>query len=365
LNTKKLTLISLLVLGSLILSACASGRGVSNSWHGVSVDAERAYVANGSYIYAVDLKNGKEIWHYPDKADAKIVFFATPVLTTDGQLLIGSAGTKDHPFLSLDPATGKEKWSEPFTGNDGPWLAAPLVVNDKIYAPNTDGYVYVLGMDGQQVADPIELGGALWAAPVTDGTLLYIASLDHYMHIIDPTDNSEVTDPIDLGGAIPSSPAVGTDGVYAGSFASTIEFIQSNGNHKVVATAENWIWGSPVLDGETLYYADLDGKVHSLDLASGNQNWSVQPAGSILAGLLLAGDQIYAASEPDPKTGIGTLVALDREGKTVWNKEVGGKLYTTPVNSGDLILVVPYQADFALVAYDAQGKQAWSFTPAK
>ena len=65
------------------------------------------------------------------------------------------------------------------------------------------------------------------------------------------------------------------------------------------------------------------------------------------------------------KTGIGTLVALDREGKTVWDKNIGGKLYTTPVNSGDLILVAPYQAEFALAAYDAQGKQAWSFTPAK
>jgi outer membrane protein assembly factor BamB len=185
------------------------------------------------------------------------------------------------------------------------------------------------------------------------------------MHIIDPTDNSEVTDPIDLGGAIPGSPVVGSNGVYAGSFASTVELIQSNGNHEVIATTGNWVWGTPVLDGETLYYADLDGKVYSFDLASGDQNWSVQPAGSIVASLLLVGDQIYVASEPDPKTGIGTLVALDLEGNTVWDKEIGGKLYTTPVNSGDLILVVPYQADFALAAYDAQGKQAWSFTPAK
>ena len=58
-------------------------------------------------------------------------------------------------------------------------------------------------------------------------------------------------------------------------------------------------------------------------------------------------------------------VALDREGKTAWSKEVGGKLYTTPVASGDLILVAPYLADFTLAAYDAQGNQAWTFTPAK
>ena len=126
--------------------------------------------------------------------------------------------------------------------------------------------------------------------------------------------------PLTWAARLPSSPAVGSDGVYVGSFASTVEFIQPNGKHEVIATAENWIWGSPVLDGETLYYADLDGKIYSLDLASGSQNWdAVQPDGPIVASLLVAGDQIYVATEA------GTLVALDREGKTVWEKTVGAQ----------------------------------------
>jgi len=260
----------------------------------------------------------------------------------------------------LDPATGKEKWVEPFTENKGLWQASPLIFNDKIYAPNTDGFVYIIDMNGKKAAEPIELGGALWSAPSTDGKLLYVTSLDHHFHVIDPA-KSTTNEPIDLGGAAPSSPVVGTDGVYVGSFASTIEFIKSNGDHKVIAKTGNWIWGSPVLDGATLYYADLDGKVYSLDLATGNLNWGVDvvPAvdKAIVAGLLVVGDQIYVATEA------GTLVALDRDGKTVWEKTVGGNIYTTPVVSGDLILVAPYQADIVLAAYDATGKQAWVFTP--
>jgi len=115
-----------------------------------------------------------------------------------------------------------------------------------------------------------------------------------------------------------------------------------------------------LLDGETLYYADLSGKVFSLDLATGSQNWDiVQPDGPVVASLLIVEDQIYVATEA------GTLVALDREGNTVWEKTVGGKIYTTPVISGDLILVAPYQAESVLAAYDAAGKQAWTFTPEK
>lgn len=357
-NTKRFVLISLLVLGAFVLSACGGGQGVSNNWHGLAADADHAYVSNGTFVYAVDLKTGKQVWQYPAEADSKMMFYATPVLTPDGQLLVGSAGTK-HPFVSLNPATGKEMWTESFTLNKGAWLASPLILNDKIYAPNTDGYLYILDMNGKEAADPIEIGGALWSAPVTDGNLIYIASLDHHLHIIDPS-NGTSNETIDLGGAAPSSPVITENGVYAGSFASAIEFIKNSGEHEVIAKTDSWIWGSPLLDGETLYYADLNGNIYSLDLASGNQNWNtVQPNGPVVAGLLIVGDQIYAATEA------GTLVALDRDGKIAWEKPVGGKIYTTPVMSNDLILVAPYQAEFILAAYDADGKQAWTFTPEK
>jgi eukaryotic-like serine/threonine-protein kinase len=355
LNTKRLILISLITLGTLVLSACSGSRTVSNNWHGLAADAERAYLSNGSLVYAVDLKTGKEVWHYPAEVNSKLMFYAAPVLTADGQLLIGSAGAT-HPFVSLDPATGAEKWAEAFTKGKGAWLASPLVLNETIYAPNTDGFLYILDLTGKEIADPIELTGALWSAPSTDGKLLYVASLNHFVHIIDLASNS-IVGSIDMGGAVPSSPAVGNDGAYVGSFATTVEFLKQNGNHEIIANAGNWIWGAPVLDGETLFYADLDGKVYSLDAVSGVQNWSVQPDGPVVASLVVAGDQIYVGTES------GTLFALDLEGKTVWEKAVGGKIYTTPVLSSDLILVAPYQADFNLAAYDMQGKQAWIFTP--
>jgi outer membrane protein assembly factor BamB len=136
---------------------------------------------------------------------------------------------------------------------------------------------------------------------------------------------------------------------------------------KTIAKAKDWIWGSPVLDGSTLYYTDLKGSIVSFDVSSGKQNWdSAQKdqegkSEDVVASLLVKDGQIYAATES------GKLFAFDLKGKAVWDnpKTIGGNIYTTPVAAGDMILVAPFQADFALAAYDKDGKQAWTFTPAK
>jgi outer membrane protein assembly factor BamB len=355
LNKKRLLLFLALALAALTLSAC--GTAPIHNWPGLAADAERAYLSSGSFVYAVDLTSGKEVWRYPAEAENALHFYANPVLTPDGQLLIGSAGTR-HDFVSINPLTGRDHWAKPFSDAKGVWLASPLVFNDLIYAPNADGFLYILNLDGSFV-DSVELGGALWSAPVTDGKMIYVASLDHHLHIIDP-ENPQSVKTVDLEGAIPGGPSVNSNGVYVGTFASKLEFVTSDAKKQTMAQAEGWIWGAPALDGETLYYADLDGNVYSLDLASGKQNWSgVKPNGPIAASPLVIGEQVFVATEA------GSLVALDREGKIVWERQIGGNIYTQPVASGDLILVAPFQAEIALEARDVDGKQAWTFTPAK
>ncbi|MBI2331199.1 MAG: PQQ-binding-like beta-propeller repeat protein [Chloroflexi bacterium] len=224
---KKINLVILLALGAILLSACSGGRAsLVNTWPGLAADDVQAYLASGSHIYAVDVVTGKEVWRYPAETDSNIIFYANPILTSDGQLLAGSEGN-NHELVSIDPETGKDNWAAPFTGAEGKWVGSPLIFNGAIYAPNSDGFLYILDMNGEQVSDPIELGGALWSAPVTDGSYIYVTALDHRLHIINPATGS-ADEPIDLGGAIPGSPAVGEGGVYVGSFSSNIDLGNAN-----------------------------------------------------------------------------------------------------------------------------------------
>jgi hypothetical protein len=61
----------------------------------------------------------------------------------------------------------------------------------------------------------------------------------------------------------------------------------------------------------------------------------------------------------------GSLIAVDAYGKTIWSKAIIGKLYSTPVLAGGVILVAPVEGDVTLIALDQNGTQQWVYTPAK
>lgn len=216
---KRLILISLVLLAAILLSACSAGTSAA-TWPGLAADNKLAYLADGTYVYAVRLSDGTKAWQYPDKAGTQL-FYATPLLTTDGQVLVGSAG-RDYELTSLDTTTGQQKWAAPFVATDR-WVAAPLVVGDAVYAANNDGTLYVLKLATGEKVWSLHISKELWGAPVTDGKLVFVTSLDHFLYAVDPA-LQKVIWKVDLGGSAPDSPAVSSDGktLYIGSFAKKI-----------------------------------------------------------------------------------------------------------------------------------------------
>jgi outer membrane protein assembly factor BamB len=375
--SKKLFIISMVLLGVVLLSACTGGAVRGSSWPGLSVDENIAYLADGAAVYAVNLKDGSEVWHYPAKANSKQVFYASPVLTPDGLIIVGSAGN-DHSLIALNPADIDSQTNSPvaewtFTEAGDHWVASPLVIGDKLFAPNSDGNLYVLDLnDGQsqkkalkKIAmfdpkDPDKKAGRLWSTPVTNGTQIFLTSLDHSVFGMDLETYSYWHR--DLTGAIPGAPALGSDGMlYVGSLAAQLEkFNPANGEHQTALDTKNWIWSAPVVDGDTLYFGDLDGNFYSFNASTGALNWSVKPDGPITANAVVQDDRVLLATES------GFVYAISKEdGSTLWSEEIGGKLYTTPAVAGDLILVAPLGADFYLSALNSDGRQVWTFAPGK
>ncbi len=154
-KTKYLVLIGLLLALAVVLSGCATGLTASG-WPGMTADANNAYIAGGPYVYAVNLQTGAQVWRFPDKASAN-PFDATPVLTSDGQLIVGGY---DKKLYSLNPQTGQSTWQ--FTDARDRWIGGVLVVNNMIYAPNADYNLYALNLHGELqwtfAGRPVHLG---------------------------------------------------------------------------------------------------------------------------------------------------------------------------------------------------------------
>lgn len=360
---KTLFILSMLLLLSALLSGCSASAMGANSWSGLSTDADSAYLSNGSLVYAISLKNGGQLWQYPpDGADNKEAYFADPVLTADGQLLIASAGS-NHSLTSLDPANGTFNWT--FADAEGPWLASPIAVNETIYAPNSDGNLYALNLNGNLLWQK-EIGGALWAQPVSDGEMLYITSLDHNLYAFDLNKQS-VAWAIELCGATPGSAALDENGnLYIGSFGATIASLSNESREPNWKTPiDGWVWDAPVLDGETLYVGDLEGNFHAFDINDGTEIFEPIKLNGPITGSPLVLDEFIVVGTEGTDIDQGKAYAIDREGRIVWQQTVGGKLYTAPVQGGDLILLSPMEADSSLVALDLDGRQVWQFTPEK
>lgn len=363
---KKLIIVTTILLGAFLLSACAGGAVRGMSWPGLTTDGTLAYLADGPFVYAVSLGDGRQIWKYPGERDNKLVFYSPPTPTPDGLIIVGSAGT-DHSLVALNPNDINPDTNAPFeewkfTGAKDHWVAAPLVVENKLFAVNSDGNLYILDLqDGRssKEATVVALGGRLWAQPTTDGERVYITSLDHSVIAVD-ANTYEVLWHEELGGAVPGSAVLGEDGaLYVGSLASQLEkFDPATGKHQTVVEAENWVWSTPSLNGDTLYFGDVDGSLYSFNTSTGSLNWKpVKPDAAITASPLIREEYVLLATES------GSMFAVDRDGKVLWSEEVGGKIYTTPVAAGDLTIVAPLETEFYLAALDLNGRQVWTFTP--
>lgn len=85
----------------------------------------------GTAVVAFDADSGREVWRSLDSAGPHGPGYSSPVIIEAGgarQLIVWLPTV----LASLDPATGKAYWSQPFQSNQGLSVATPRIVGDKL-----------------------------------------------------------------------------------------------------------------------------------------------------------------------------------------------------------------------------------------
>ncbi len=350
-NLKKRWLLWILFFGlALGLSACGSRLG-ANSWPGVTVVDDTIYVAAGPAVDAFRLADGSLLWAFTGGDVRDFSAYAAPAFSPDRQMMV--VGDYGGRLYALDPHNGTLKWS--FEGPQSHFVAAPLVTSQTIYAPNADGTLYALDLQGN-LRWTFQAGDPLWGTPVTDGQRLYVPSLGHALYALNLDDGSVVWQ-VKLDGALASQPTL-VDGVlYVGTFANQVVAIAAEDGQKLwTAPASGWVWSAPAYADGTLFVGDLGGQIMALDAKTGQEKWRINQGGPVIGQPAVDDGAVYVTTEN------GVLIALTTEGKPLWQYNFDGKLYAAPVVAGENLLVAPYKGVDFLVAMNTDGQRRWNLT---
>jgi outer membrane protein assembly factor BamB len=358
-NNKRTVLILLSLALVLLTSACGGQGFLPTSWPGTTIIDETMYAAYNNNIYLID-SNGQEINRLSDEDSRSATYFAAPILYGDDQLLVGSYS---NDFYSFNYNNGTVNWQFKDVNR---FIADPLMVDNLIIAPNSSGQVYALDADNRGkevwVFSPYEKmkdSSPLWAAPVLDGDMLYIASMDGFIYAVDAK-SGNLNWKAELGGAIVSSPALSEDGIlYSGTFESQVIAIDSQDGSEIWRVdTEGWIWGSPALDGDTLYVTDLNGNLYAFNATDGARLWQVSGEGAATGSALVYDGSLYYVTDT------GEFYAVSPEGSIRWSRTIDEtSLYGTPVVFGDMVVIKSANGDTILYAYDTNGQAQWQFSP--
>lgn len=360
-KSKNLLTTLVFTLLAVILSGCAGAAATTSGFGGVTHDGQTAFLAINQNVYAVDLASGLEVWRFPpegERADANRTFFSPPVLTEDGQLL---ASSYNNNLYSLNPSTGAVNWI--FNGgipgaSNGRFIASPLATSEGIYAPNANGVLYALDLNGELLWT-FESNGEQWSTPATDEACdcIYLSAMDHFVYAINAEDGSLLWEK-DMGSAMVGQPAVSDGVLYIGNFASQMAALDtSDGRIIWQQDLSGWVWAGPALFEDRLFFGDVDGNFYSLQASDGEILWQIKPDGPITSTPAVTESDVIFTTES------GTVYSVNHDLQNNWMQTVEGALYAAPVRTGESILVTPVQSDTLLVILNANGSIKTSFPP--
>ena len=221
------------------------------------------------------------------------------MITPDGQVLVGSAGTTTESY-SLDPATGRENWAAPLVANNH-WVASPLVVGDTVYAANNNGALYAAELATGFLNGRCRSTARCGARRRTNGKLIFVTSLDHTLYAVDPESaRSRLADgPGRLrAGSATVSAATARRCTSAPLARRSLRSTPRAGRSSGRPTPRTGSGARRCRMATRVFAADISGRVYSLGATHGKNAWpSLQPDGAITASPVVLPDGVLVATE--------------------------------------------------------------------
>ena len=262
-----------------------TGAGIRST---VLIENSQLFLNGGDGIfYAINKKTGKVLWTYKTGGEHTYQYYgyadyyhSSPVLYKD-KICFGSG---DSYIYVLNASTGKLSWR--FKTGDVVH-ATPVINGDKLFVGSFDGYLYALNAGSgdliwkfKSVGQRFFPKGEMQGSPVIANNLVYIGSRDYNIYAIDIEKGyCHWNKPFPLGWVMALSARDSL--IYAGTSDDDVMVSMDGKTGK-----ENWrtnvqfnIFGHAVFSNSLMYFGTLMGRLHALDLKTGEIKWTFKTDG--------------------------------------------------------------------------------------
>lgn len=200
-------------------------------WSTPAIREAVAYFGSHDYnIYAVSLANGREIWSYPTGG----VVAGRPLLLSHFGRQMVVAGSFDKKLYALDATDGTLLWE--FEADNWFWAGA-VTDGQTIFAPNMDGNIYALDVEGN-LEWKYEVGSSIVSPPVLVPRGLVVVNKEGKLSLLDISANvgqQRELFSLTLGdGEVKAPLFVAGESVYVGSQDSTVRRVEVKGGPVVL-----------------------------------------------------------------------------------------------------------------------------------
>lgn len=364
--TYRLTVaLMLAAVALLVLGGCARGRTTaSQSWSGVAV-VENADGGATAFIGTKEgrlvqltlastagggqlVQRGRAFGPPEAEGDTAPAFYGTPTVAS-GRVFVGGYNGVVYS-LNAESLSDERTWT--VDGNPlAQGIAGGVVPVETpaglrlVVAASEDsdmGRLYVL--DALSLREHCRYPGEglpgigqMWTTPNVVEGIAYFGDHDHQVHAVSIDDCVSRWDrPAELGGGVAASPVIVGNDLYVGAFDRTLYAIgRSNGQPRVLLTAESWFWAGAATDGKRIYAPNLDGRLYIYDIASGSPITAAEfdDDDPILSTPVIVDGRVVVASDS------GAVRLLDRNGDQLHSISVGDKVRAQLVAVGDIVYV--------------------------
>jgi outer membrane protein assembly factor BamB len=318
-----------------------------------SIGYGRLYFStNSGRFTAVNLKTGKTAWRY----DSHRCVAASPAIGTRQRGTIyavflnrppcnaatGGHGS-DGEVIAFAAGFGKIRWTKTI----GPSESSPLLVGDRLYVADWDGWVWALDARNGRTLWRFHTNGAVKGGVAAWGGRLYVGSYDGHVYALSPGGKllwRASAQPRLYGkGRFYSTPAVAYDRVYIGSTDGKVySFGAVTGKLRWSHSTGGYVYASPAVWNGLVFAGSYSNNFYAFDAATGDVRWSFAAHGRISGSATVIGNAVYFA------TLNRHTYALDaRSGKLLWSFPDGK--YTPVVAVPGRLFLVGYGQVYGLV----------------